>query len=927
MIIGHRIQFILLGFILLAAFPQGGSAQQQWQPRGPAQDIGTARQTLLAEVPAVETYDILLITVDSLSPDALGCYGSTRSNPSPHIDRLARRSHVFEAAFAPSADPDIALLALASSLLPSSLSAGMSEACPSLVTLFADHNFNTRGVLDQGLIDSLKVRLDRVDETLGFGRRISKSNSAATKASVAARLASGSSNRATLVHLHLDATRPPATNHPGFDFGTSPDDHYAGAVRWVDQAVGQLIDTLRKSKVDQRTIIVLTAPSPANNSPSIDSQSLHDQNLQVPLMVFVPGLPTRRVTQPVSTIDIAPSLASLHGFPAAYSFQGRSFLSVLVGTANSPRTVYAERLSAAHDGTQLLATSVRSADWRMTIGSDNARTLFTDSGATASAAQQAAAPTSELMQNLEDCSVYITACNQIWSRGEEIQPDMLGAQGQLSRAEWLIAKGDSRAHKTLLELLKTTQHPTPLLMEFLLKVGLPGDAPHAVEALESDNIEVRALAAAFLVRQGREDALNHALAGLCEDMRPHRQVILLRQLGTVNKPEVLKGVLEFKPKHKEGLAARTLALIQLGHRESEADLIRHILDPATSYTKMPFIEAYALHFPNRAPDVFSLALSDGDPRPDTISAVLKQIGAMKSSHLDDPVASTIDHDDRRVRTQAATMLQSWNSLAGTEGLLRLAAQSPTSAGWAAAQLMNTPLLIGSPALPGIRLDVLASSKAPKNLVDGLVPLDWVGQQFAFQLASDQMANHLIIVFRKPKSIFEADDIVVIINGKHINSTRAELEPHGNQLVLSVPLAKNAVEKGANQVHLRARKTAVGTLPFAFFVMTQGNRHEVQGGIEKTSDACSVTLDLDRDQRVFRLWAEGVGALPDGVKPTRISVQSAEGLLGRITLPRDGGSLSRTLKLPARAWRLTKLALQIEGGSPAQRAAAVVTGTR
>jgi len=136
-----------------------------------------------------------------------------------------------------------------------------------------------------------------------------------------------------------------------------------------------------------------------------------------------------------------------------------------------------------------------------------------------------------------------------------------------------------------------------------------------------------------------------------------------------------------------------------------------------------------------------------------------------------------------------------------------------------------------------------------------------------------------------------------------------------------------VSQGANQVHLRAKPNASGALPIALFILSNNQRHEVQGGAEKTGGTVSVPIQLNRDLRVFRLWGEGVGILPGGTEPTRIHVRCKEGPLGTITIPRDGGTLSRTLKLPAKAWRLNDLRIQIEGGSEVQRAVAVVTGFR
>ncbi len=58
--------------------------------------VGCARDLTVRSAPI----NILLITVDTLRPDRLGCYGYARAQ-TPHIDRLAENGILFSAAFVP----------------------------------------------------------------------------------------------------------------------------------------------------------------------------------------------------------------------------------------------------------------------------------------------------------------------------------------------------------------------------------------------------------------------------------------------------------------------------------------------------------------------------------------------------------------------------------------------------------------------------------------------------------------------------------------------------------------------------------------------------------------------------------------------------------------------------------------------------------
>jgi arylsulfatase A-like enzyme len=68
-----------------------------------------------------------------------------------------------------------------------------------------------------------------------------------------------------------------------------------------------------------------------------------DQANHVPCVLHVPGAAPRRISQPVRTIDLAPTFAELAGVPVAGGWEGRPLTSsVQGGAAPEPRPVYAE---------------------------------------------------------------------------------------------------------------------------------------------------------------------------------------------------------------------------------------------------------------------------------------------------------------------------------------------------------------------------------------------------------------------------------------------------------------------------------------------------------------------------------------------------------------------------------------------------------
>jgi arylsulfatase A-like enzyme len=67
--------------------------------------------------------------------------------------------------------------------------------------------------------------------------------------------------------------------------------------------------------------------------------SLYQTELHVPLFMYVPGVPPRRIGEPVSLLDIAPTILDLRRVPLPDAFTGKSLLPVLKGERLAPRVL------------------------------------------------------------------------------------------------------------------------------------------------------------------------------------------------------------------------------------------------------------------------------------------------------------------------------------------------------------------------------------------------------------------------------------------------------------------------------------------------------------------------------------------------------------------------------------------------------------
>ncbi len=137
-------------------------------------------------------------------------------------------------------------------------------------------------------------------------------------------------------------------------------DLYAALVAYVDEFMGWLAEDLRELGLDDETAIVFLS----DHGQSLGEQGFWGHNhlreiqLRIPLILKIPGMAPSRVDAPVEAIDVMPTLFPLLGLEPPYPFQGVNLLPFLRGEAPWP----AERLRIAETGHN---ASVRNREWKI----------------------------------------------------------------------------------------------------------------------------------------------------------------------------------------------------------------------------------------------------------------------------------------------------------------------------------------------------------------------------------------------------------------------------------------------------------------------------------------------------------------------------------------------------------------------------------
>lgn len=362
---------------LTGARIEGAGPQAEAQAEPPAPPLAT----LAAASPGgrLGRPDVVLILLDAARADAFSAYGSP--NPTPAVDRLAREGTLFLRARSPSSWTGQTVPALFTGMYPDSIGiehwgsrlptsvptlAELAAAAGYRTVLWSQHPFyNARPDLRRGF---LEVHTRESRDSLP----------------PAELLTAGAAPLFAVIHLMPPHTPydPPqpfrgrlvGTGEPPMDVsgaflhrftqrespsGLSPDQvayargRYLENVLFADSLVGRILDMLAGAgRYDEALVAVTSDHGEAflEHGAFLHTRYLWGEYVNVPWAIKWPasaGLVGSTVADPVSLIDLAPTLADGLELPAgadrepAPGFQGRSLLPVIFDGEPLERPVYA----------------------------------------------------------------------------------------------------------------------------------------------------------------------------------------------------------------------------------------------------------------------------------------------------------------------------------------------------------------------------------------------------------------------------------------------------------------------------------------------------------------------------------------------------------------------------------------------------------
>ena len=348
------------------------------------------------ERPAETPPNVLIILVDTLRTDKLGCYGNDLGL-TPRIDRLASEGFLFEHAFAhaPWTLPSVA--SLLTSTYPGQHGAGKRLGRRADFTpLASDVRTFAECLRDQGYQTGAIVNVRFLHEKFGIGRgfdwydfrgarddlRDSRCAGEVTDLAIAwmkERRKHPEQPFLLMAHYfdpHVTYDPPEAFRKRfALPIDHSPDDElfgtgqdvirlrrgeidpatvpferlerlYNGEIAYADEQIGRLLDALERLDLDGSTAVVMTAD---HGEEFLDhdgfehGHTLYDELIHIPLILRYPGvIKTGRTPVTVGQIDVAPTLCRLAGIIPESTFQGQSLGPVMQAESSADRMILSQ---------------------------------------------------------------------------------------------------------------------------------------------------------------------------------------------------------------------------------------------------------------------------------------------------------------------------------------------------------------------------------------------------------------------------------------------------------------------------------------------------------------------------------------------------------------------------------------------------------
>ncbi len=302
-------------------------------------------------------FNLLLVSLDTVRADRLGCYGYAQAE-TPTLDELAARGVRFANAITSGPLTLPAHSSLMTGLSPQNHGAranvifSLPDRVETLAETLRAQGYRTGAVISAFVLDRRfglaqgfddyadDLTADGRTEAFGYRERIAED----TNRHALSWLDQHGHERFFLWVHYFDPHFPYA---PPAAFQTRHQDRpYDGEIAYADAQLGQLLAAIDRKGIRDKTLIVVAGDhgeSLGEHKELTHGLLIYDATLHVPMILSgPPPLPQGVVlTRQVGLIDVVPTVLSMLGVPAPEGLDG---VSLLEPFADEPRAIYVETL-------------------------------------------------------------------------------------------------------------------------------------------------------------------------------------------------------------------------------------------------------------------------------------------------------------------------------------------------------------------------------------------------------------------------------------------------------------------------------------------------------------------------------------------------------------------------------------------------------
>jgi tetratricopeptide (TPR) repeat protein len=330
-------------------------------------------------------YNLLLITIDTLRADHLGCYGYHQVK-TPSIDGLAKEGVLFSKAFTPVPITLPSHVTIMTGLYPIQhgiRNNGNFILGPDFTTLaevMKAQGYRTGACIGAFVLDSLfglDQGFDFYDDSLpkeGAAATLLE-NERKAEAVTQAGLNWIEKNKAAPFFLWLHYFDPHAIYLPPSPFKEEYKGHlYDGEIAYTDSCIGDLFQGMENLGLMDRTIIILTSDHGeglGEHGEPTHAIFIYDSTLQIPLIIRDPRgvLPSEKINALVSTLDILPTILDLFDLSSKeiihVKLEGKSLLPLIMKKVNSLHNeILCESLYPELNFGWSRIEGIRTSDWK-----------------------------------------------------------------------------------------------------------------------------------------------------------------------------------------------------------------------------------------------------------------------------------------------------------------------------------------------------------------------------------------------------------------------------------------------------------------------------------------------------------------------------------------------------------------------------------